>query len=523
MAIDATLSEKLGEKAGESTISDHPENGSIGKGHLGHIKGQDEAGKYAHTTAMNIDGATNKRIRNKIDRHLLPWMCGLYLLQYLDKTTLSYAAAMNIKEDMGMNDAEYSWAGSIFYVGYLVFEYPHNRLFQILPIARYLGCVVMIWGVILALHSVCFNAAGILTVRFFLGAFEGAVTAGFVLITSQWYRTSEQTFRTAVWFTCNGLGQITGGALAYGVARGFRENTSIHFSAWKALFILTGGVSSVYGLFMFFFVADSPVTAKWLTEEEKVIAVERLRGNQQGIGTKVFKWYQVREAFTDIRTYLIFLFTVTSNIPNGGITVFFTQLIQGLGFDAETTFLLSMPGGGVQLIANLGIPFVASKLGHRYLGAVFALVVGLFGISLMTGLAMHDPLNATAGQLFGYYIVIGNSATALILILGTISSNTAGHTKKTTVNAISLIGYCIGFLIGPQTFQDGPYYYNAKYNIIVQWFLAGLCCLALHFVNKKANKKRDELFMADGSPPQPAGQEFLDLTDKENRYFRYAL
>lgn len=125
--------------------------------------------------------------------------------------------------------------------------------------------------------------------------------AGFVLITARWYRASEQAFRTGIWFCFNGVAQIVGGALAYGVSRGFEENSHIHFSSWKALFLITGLATSVYGVALFFFLPESPILAPWLNEEEKHVAIERLRGNQQGVGTKVFKWYQFREAFTDIR------------------------------------------------------------------------------------------------------------------------------------------------------------------------------------------------------------------------------
>lgn len=67
------------------------------------------------------------------------------------------------------------------------------------------------------------------------------------------------------------------------------------------MFVIFGCATSVFGILMFLFLADSPINAKWLTDEERHLAVERLRGNQQGLGSKVFKWYQIRETFTDIR------------------------------------------------------------------------------------------------------------------------------------------------------------------------------------------------------------------------------
>lgn len=139
----------------------------------------------AGAVSVRIDQEANTRVRRKIDCNLLPWMCGLYLLQYLDKTTLSYASSMGIIKDTGMTAGQYSWTGSIFYIGYLVFEYPHNRMMQRFPVAKYVAVSVVVWGVILAATAGTKDFAGIMTVRFFLGALEGAVTAGQLLWASE--------------------------------------------------------------------------------------------------------------------------------------------------------------------------------------------------------------------------------------------------------------------------------------------------------------------------------------------------
>lgn len=96
------------------------------------------------------------------------------------------------------------------------------------------------------------------------------------------------------------MAQIVGGAIAYGVSTGLQKNP-IGIAGWRFLFIIVGAITFLYGVLMWFFLADSPITAPWLSDNEKHIAVERIRGNQQGIGSKIFKWHQVREAFTDIR------------------------------------------------------------------------------------------------------------------------------------------------------------------------------------------------------------------------------
>ena len=180
-----------------------------------------------------------------------------------------------------------------------------------------------------------------------------------------------------------------------------------------------------------------------------------------------------------------------------------------------------MPSGAVQIAACLIFPYLAGKFNNRMLAAGLAQTFGVFGVALMTGLSRNGPTNYRIGQLVAYYIMLGNSASGLILIFSSVSTNVAGYTKKTTVNALVLMAYCTGFLIGPQTFRDGPYYQNAKYTILALWLASLLCCFGLWWINTRENKRRDS--EAANLPPQPQGQEFLDLTDKENPYFRYAL
>ena len=92
---------------------------------------------------------------------------------------------MGIEEDIGLVNDNYSWLASMFYFGYLAFEYPTNRLLQRLPLAKYSAFNVIMWGTVLSLFATVKNFSGAVAIRFFLGVFESAVTPGFALFTSQ--------------------------------------------------------------------------------------------------------------------------------------------------------------------------------------------------------------------------------------------------------------------------------------------------------------------------------------------------
>ena len=133
-----------------------------------------------------------------------------------------------------------------------------------------------------------------------MGIFEASVSAGFLLITAKWYKKNEHASRVSWWGAGAAAAGGFGALLAFGCYRGSQKYTTAIYG-WKIFALVTGGATVVFGVLMFFFMPNDPTEAKWFTEEEKHLSLERLRDNHQGLGSKKFKWYQFREAFTDIR------------------------------------------------------------------------------------------------------------------------------------------------------------------------------------------------------------------------------
>lgn len=197
------------------------------------------------------------------------------------------------------------------------------------------------------------------------------------------------------------------------------------------------------GALFLFLMPDNQLNARWLSKEDRRLAVERVRINQQGIGNKHFKAYQLKEALTDPLTWAFVFYACVADIPNGGITNFFSQLIVSFGYTAEQSLLYGAPGGVVEIVTLIGCGFLGDKLGNRILVSCSGLLVAILGMLLIVAL----PLSNNGGRLGGYYLTQA-SATPFVALISLISTNVAGYTKKTTVAALYLIGYCVGNIIG---------------------------------------------------------------------------
>lgn len=119
-----------------------------------------------------------------------------------------------------------------------------------------------------------------------------------------------------IWFSFNGFAQIFGGLVAYGIARGARLHGSA-IAPWKIVFLVTGLLTLCLGILFFFVMPDNQMNARWLTKEDRILAVARIRQNQQGIGNKHYKLYQVKEAAMDPLVWAFFFYALVADIPNG--------------------------------------------------------------------------------------------------------------------------------------------------------------------------------------------------------------
>ncbi|KAL6024077.1 Allantoate permease [Candidozyma auris] len=103
---------------------------------------------------VELDPETDRKLLWKIDLYLLPLICLLYAVQFMDKMSNSYAAVMGLREDLDMHGDRYSWTGSAFYLGYLAFEFPCAYTLQRFPVITTVSIYIVIWGIILMLHAV---------------------------------------------------------------------------------------------------------------------------------------------------------------------------------------------------------------------------------------------------------------------------------------------------------------------------------------------------------------------------------
>lgn len=319
---------------------------------------KDETGNLATLALANgaVDPEASRKVLRKIDMYILPFLCITYALQFIDKTSLGYSSVYGIIADNHLVGQQYSWTSSIFYFGYLLAEYPGIAILQKFPVAKFLGVNIILWGAILMTSAACSSFAGIATVRFLLGMTEATISPGFVAVTGIWWTRQEQAGRSALWISFLGVGSSVGVLVAYGIG-----HITGSLSPWKYIFLILGAVTILWGVVFTLFVPDGPASVKWLSEEEKIVAVQRIVANKTGTKSRRFDMAQVWEAVTDPAVIILGLISFVNAIASGGLA-FGSLIIQGLGFTPINTTLMNLPLSTVQFVAQLGCGFLFTKI-----------------------------------------------------------------------------------------------------------------------------------------------------------------
>ncbi|KAH6695453.1 allantoate permease, partial [Plectosphaerella plurivora] len=451
---------------------------------------------------QELTKAQARRLLLKTDLVVTPLAVISMTLAFLDKNALGYAAVFGLQDDTGLVGQQYSWLGSIFYFGYLFWEAPNLYLMTRIPVGRYIGVCLVLWGIALCLMAVCHNFAGLAAIRFMLGVFEAAVLPCMMIVNSMWYRREEQPLRTALWYNTF-------------AGRSFAD-------IQQYIFIIYGAVTVLTGALVFFALPNSPSTAWFFTEEEKKLSMIRLAENQTGVKQhKAFNTAQILEALRDPKCYCIWACGLGYAVANAGVTNFNPLIIAGYGFSRTKTVLMATPQAAVAMVAGAVLTAITFWVNNmRCIFWVAASLIGMAGAIMVHTLDVATQRNAS---LAGVYIM-GFYNVPWVFMLSLSSSNTAGATKKSFMGVSIAVVYAVGNIIGPQFFrkEQAPYYPLGIGSMLCAFAVMAAAGLAYYLLCVAENRRRDARY----GKPKDAVQAGLeadksDQTDLENHNFRY--
>ncbi|KAI9715780.1 MAG: hypothetical protein M1812_005779 [Candelaria pacifica] len=394
---------------------------------------------HKHQLPPDPDAGLSDEEKAKIDRKLLwrldikliPWLCLLYLLSFLDRTNIGNAKIEGLTTTLHLTPGQYNACLSIFFVSYSCFEPITNIMLKRFRPRIFIPTIMVVWGVVMTLMGVTKNFSGLAAARWFLGLAEAGLFPGINYYLSCWYKRSEFGIRAAIFFSAAAVSGSFGGLLAAAIAQ-MDGVGGAH--GWQWIFILEGIATTLIGVASFWMVFDFPDEATFLSNIDRERVIRRLKADQQSSAEhEEFKMSYFWASVKDWKTWNSAIIYMGADGALYAFSLFLPSIINELGYTSTKAQLLSVPPYAVACVLTIVIGYVADRTHQRGLCNIGVSLIGAVGFSML--LSASSPGVSYAGTFLGamgIYPCIANT-------ISWASNNTEGVYKR---------GVTLGFVIG---------------------------------------------------------------------------
>jgi MFS transporter, ACS family, tartrate transporter len=247
--------------------------------------------------ALQLAARLADRTRHHAALRLLPFLFALYLANYLDRTSVAYAAIGMIRE-LGFSDRVFGLGAGVFFISYVALQIPGALLVERWS-ARRMICLTMIaWGSMTALTALVHTPAELYVARFLLGAAEAGFFPGVIVYLSHWFICEDRAKVTSNFMSAIPLSFVIASPIA-GLILG---RSWLGIAGWRWLFILEGLPAVLLGIIAFFYLTDLPHQARWLAPDQRQWIENKLQEERSAVG---FEATPVRQALTSSKILLL--------------------------------------------------------------------------------------------------------------------------------------------------------------------------------------------------------------------------
>lgn len=291
------------------------------------------------------------------------------------------------------------------------------------------------------------------------------------------------------------------------------------------MFIIFGAVTFLFGISLWWTLPDSPMTARFLTERERFIVVDRLKTNKTGVKNSQVKTQQFKETLLDLRIWMLVIAVFCHNMTNSLQTTFMGIIIKGFGYTTYQAVLLNIPPGLIMAAAMLIVSvFLSSKWGQGK--RIFAIITCYLPGIISTVILYASPIEASTKHLHLFAIfIVPIVAVSAGIMYSLLASNVAGYSKKVLAGALFFSSNCIANIISPQTFitSQAPKYTTGIVTSLVMYSVNIVLFSVLYILYTRENRKREQEDVGEMNEEMELANAFADMTDRQNISFRYTL
>ena len=202
--------------------------------------------------------------RRRVAKRLLPYLCLLYFIAYLDRTNIGIAS-LQMTRELGFSNEVYGFGAGIFFAGYFLLEIPGTLLVERWSARKWISRIMISWGLVAVLTGFIRNATEFYWLRFLLGLAEAGFFPGVLVYLTHWFLAEDRARTNAMFVVAIPLATVLGSPIS-GWLLQFHW---LGLAGWRWLLILEGIPAIILGIVTMWFLTDKPAQATWLPAEER--------------------------------------------------------------------------------------------------------------------------------------------------------------------------------------------------------------------------------------------------------------
>ncbi|VVD78598.1 Putative tartrate transporter [Pandoraea cepalis] len=374
----------------------------------------------------------------KVYGRLMPMLFAMMFFNYLDRINIGFAA-LDMNKALGFSPAVFGFAGSIFFVGYMLLEVPSNLLLHRVGARRWIARILLTWGAVAAATAFVFDDKSFYALRFLLGVMEAGFLPGVAVYLTKWFPLRYRARAVGGYIIAGSFSAVLGGPISTALMT--YANGVLGLQGWQWMFILEGIPAMLLGLVTLRIMTERPADADWLADDEKQWLETTLAAEREAVGGNAH--FPLLRVASDIRVWSLACLFGCALVGIYGLFLWLPQIVKSLGHlsNIEVGFLSAVP----PLLGVLGT-FVISRSSDRTGDRKkhLAFVYGMSAVAIAGSAYAPNPVIAYVLLcITGLFIYAGNP-----LFWSLASSFRTGAAGAATIALINTIAQ-FGGLVGP--------------------------------------------------------------------------
>lgn len=319
----------------------------------------------------------------RITWRLVPLLIAAYLIAYLDRVNVSFAA-IRMNADLGLSSAAYGFGAGIFFITYTLFEVPSNIILEKVGARRWIARIMLTWGLVSGAMAFVSGETSFYILRALLGIAEAGFFPGVVFYLSLWFPAAYRARISSYFMIAIPLSTVVGAPLS-GLILGM--DGTLGLAGWRWLFLIEAAPAIVLSAVVLFFLTDRPADAKWLDPDQRQWLQARMDAEKNQF---TGKHHSITSALKSPKVLALGLVCFGAVVTNYGVSFFLPQIISDFGLSPLATgFVAALP----YVVGAVGMVWWGRRSdahGERKFHTAIAMAVAV--ISLVVSTMLSDPV-----------------------------------------------------------------------------------------------------------------------------------